>query len=124
MPYLPSSHGLLPCAPLCRYAERLVLTRPVSIRAAADEAVEVVWQTQQPYEAAVEAGPELGDDAGAVLLQGLRIRQVRAPGLQVPEHPAAAHACIVRQSTRRPWFQTCPRAGCVHSKAITGCPVV
>lgn len=55
-----------------RYAERLALTRPVTIRAAADEAVEVVWETQQPYQATVEAGPELGE--AAVVLQGLRIR--------------------------------------------------
>lgn len=59
-----------------RYAERLALTRPVTIRAAADEAVEVVWETQQPYQATVEAGPELGE--AAVVLQGLRIRQVPA----------------------------------------------
>ncbi|KAL4458954.1 hypothetical protein ABPG75_013819 [Micractinium tetrahymenae] len=57
-----------------RYAERLVLTRPVTIRAAADEAVEVVWQTPEPYRATVEAGPELGEQPGAAVLQGLRIR--------------------------------------------------
>ncbi|KAL4431622.1 hypothetical protein ABPG77_001464 [Micractinium sp. CCAP 211/92] len=55
-----------------RYAERLVLTRPVTLRAAADEAAEVVWETQQPYQATIEAGPELAE--GAVVLQGLRIR--------------------------------------------------
>lgn len=54
-----------------RYTERLVITQPVTIRAAPGEAVEVAWTTGEPYQATLECGPGV---EGGVLLQGLRVK--------------------------------------------------
>ncbi len=64
----------LPCR---SYPERLIITRPVSIQAAPDEAVELTWQSSEPYQSTIEVDasvyPELAEPT-AVLLQGLRVR--------------------------------------------------
>lgn len=57
----------------------MIITRPVTIRAAPGQAVELVWDSREPYQATVEvdagAAPGAGLDApGAVVLQGLRIK--------------------------------------------------
>lgn len=79
---LPTAATLVPpypAAPLpcCRYAERLVLTRPVTIQASPGDAVELTWQSSEPYQSTIEVDasvyPELADPA-AVVLQGLRVR--------------------------------------------------
>lgn len=60
-----------------RYAERLVITRPVTIAAAAGDDVELAWSTQSPYEATIEVDASLGSGLempGAVALRGLRLR--------------------------------------------------
>ena len=54
-----------------------MLARPVTIRAAPEEAVELSWQSSEPYQSTVEVDalvhPELAEP-GAVVLQGLRVR--------------------------------------------------
>ena len=60
-----------------RYAERLVITRPVTIQAAPGDAVELTWQSNEPYQSTIEVDaqtyPELAEPS-AVVLQGLRVR--------------------------------------------------
>ena len=54
-----------------------MITRPVTIRAAPGAAVEVSWNSSQPYEATVEVDGTVGgglDAPGTVVLQGLRLR--------------------------------------------------
>ena len=55
-----------------QYRERLVVTQPVSIIAAPGAAVEVIWATTEPYQAAIECSGV--QEAGAVLVRGLRVR--------------------------------------------------
>ncbi|KAG2491218.1 hypothetical protein HYH03_010428 [Edaphochlamys debaryana] len=53
-----------------RYRERLVLTRPISIRAWPKYApVELVWETPQPYQSTLQLEAQ-----GEVLLEGLTVR--------------------------------------------------
>ena len=51
-----------------RYPERIILDRPVTIQAAPGEAVEINWQSNQPYEATVQCSID------GVVLRRLRIR--------------------------------------------------
>ena len=59
-----------PFPPLRRYAERLVITRPVTISSLPGAAVEVAWETPEPYQSTVECSGV----AGEVVLRGLRVR--------------------------------------------------
>lgn len=67
------THSLSHC---CRYAERLVLERPITIVGSPDDpsAVELVWETDEPYQPVIMFASD-----GAVV-RGLQIRH-RSPSI-------------------------------------------
>lgn len=109
-------------SPLHRYPERLVITKPVTIRAAPGQAVELSWDSNQPYEATVEvdaaANPGAGLEApGAVVLQGLRLRHSSpsvannyAVRLAVSLPAACWLSCLLPAALRRATCACCTRA--------------